>query len=310
MDITMDTILEVKDLEKAFKTKKVIKNLSFKVEKNAIYGFIGRNGAGKTTTMKMIMGFLDPDAGEILFQGKNIVKSVKSRGNRIGYLPDVPEFYDFYTPKQYLTFCGEISHMPCKECKRKVEELLKLVGLEKDRDRKIRGFSRGMKQRLGVAQALLNDPDLLICDEPTSALDPVGRKEILDLLSTIKERTTVIFSTHILSDVQRICDSVGILEDGKIVRSGRLEELGQVTGGGKIKVCCISQEENVKLLNESNAIPEIKKAYMEGEEIFIETENEEQIQTIFQWLGKQNYHVSTFRKIEKTLEDIYMEVVK
>jgi len=142
----------------------------------------------------------------------------------IGYLPDIPEFYNYMRPKEYLSLCGELLGMPKAEIKSDSEKLLGLVGLS-EANRKIGGFSRGMKQRLGIAQALLGNPKLLICDEPTSALDPVGRKEILDILTEVKGQTTVIFSTHILSDVERVCDRAAILHDGKIALSGTLLEL-------------------------------------------------------------------------------------
>lgn len=306
----MRTILEVKNLYKSFKGKKVINDLSFNVLRNSIFGFVGRNGAGKTTTMKMIMDFLQPDAGAIIFCGEDITESKNKCNRKIGYLPDVPEFYDFYTPMKYLLFCGEISNIRHTECKKKAEELLKLVGLEKESNRKIKGFSRGMKQRLGVAQALLNDPDILICDEPTSALDPIGRKEILDLLQKVKERTTVIFSTHILSDVQRVCDYIGIIENGKIVRYGTIEELIQIAGDIRIKICCANENENNLLLEDAKCEKEFKNAYIENNEVYIEIETEEKMKSLFRWIGEKNYHVNSIRKVEKTLEDIYMEVVK
>src|SRR5690606_9111798 len=139
--------------------------------------------------------------------------------------PDVPEFYGYMDPMEYLKLCGEIAGLTKSQIKSRSEELLELVGLKEHRKKKIGGFSRGMKQRLGIAQALLNEPKLLICDEPTSALDPIGRKEILDILQKVKGKTTVIFSTHILSDVERICDEVAVLHGGNIVLQGSLSEL-------------------------------------------------------------------------------------
>lgn len=199
-------------------------DLSFSVPEGSIYGFIGKNGSGKTTTMKIILGLLQADAGEISVCGEK-VRYGDTRTNRfIGYLPDVPEFYSFMTAKEYLRLCGEITGMPAALIRTKSEELLDLVGLA-DVKKRIGTFSRGMKQRLGIAQALLNEPRLLICDEPTSALDPIGRREILDILLKVKERTTVLFSTHVLTDVEAVCDRVGILDGGKIVLTGSIAEL-------------------------------------------------------------------------------------
>jgi len=212
-------ILTITGLEKSFGSQRVLDDLSFSVPEGSIYGFIGKNGSGKTTTMKIILGLLQADAGEISVCGEK-VRYGDTRTNRfIGYLPDVPEFYGFMTAKEYLRLCGEITGMPTALIQTKSEELLDLVGLA-DVKKRIGTFSRGMKQRLGIAQALLNEPRLLICDEPTSALDPIGRREILDILLKVKERTTVLFSTHVLTDVEAICDRVGILDGGKLVLTG------------------------------------------------------------------------------------------
>ena len=217
-------ILTIAGLGKSFGSQRVLADLSFSVPEGSIYGFIGKNGSGKTTTMKIVLGLLQSDAGEISICGEK-VRYGDTRTNRfIGYLPDVPEFYGFMTAKEYLRLCGEITGMPSALIKTKSEELLELVGLA-DVKKRIGTFSRGMKQRLGIAQALLNEPRLLICDEPTSALDPIGRREILDILLKVKKWTTVIFSTHVLNDVEAICDQVGILDGGKIVLTGSVSEL-------------------------------------------------------------------------------------
>ena len=217
--------LEVQGIRKHFGQNEVLKGVELSVPSHCVYGLIGQNGAGKTTTMRIILGLLAQDAGEAYVCGEK-VKYGETKTNRfVGYLPDVPEFYGFMTPEEYLRLCGRISGMDPAQIREKSGELLELSGLKESRKKRIGGFSRGMKQRLGIAQALLNSPKLLICDEPTSALDPVGRKEILDILEQVKEKTTVIFSTHILSDVERICDSVAILHDGIIKQDGTLEEL-------------------------------------------------------------------------------------
>ena len=174
-------MLKITGLHKRFGDKEVLRGLDLSVPEHSVFGFIGRNGAGKTTTMKMILGLLKADAGEIRVNGEKAVYGQTGTNRHIGYLPDVPEFYPFMTAPEYLRFCGEITGMTKADIAGRCEELLELVGLREERHR-IKGFSRGMKQRLGIAQALLNRPKLLICDEPTSALDPVGRKEILDLL--------------------------------------------------------------------------------------------------------------------------------
>ena len=216
--------LEIRNLSKRFGSHKVIDGISFSVPENCVFGFIGANGAGKTTTMKMILGLLKADGGEIIVCGERVRFGATKTNRLIGYLPDVPEFYNYMRPKEYLRLCGEIVGLSDKTIRARSSELLALVGLS-DVNKKVGSFSRGMKQRLGMAQALLGEPKLLICDEPTSALDPLGRKEVLDILQQIKGRTTVIFSTHILSDVERICDRVAVLHKGNIVLERTMDDL-------------------------------------------------------------------------------------
>lgn len=217
-------MLEIRNLKKSFGKKEVIKDVSFSIPENRIFGFVGQNGAGKTTTMKIILGLLKRDGGEIVVNGVDVQYGNTKTNKYIGYLPDVPEFYTYMTPREYLIFAGEISGVEKKVLKDRVEELLGLVGLAEENHR-IKGFSRGMKQRIGIAQALIQKPKLLICDEPTSALDPVGRKEILEVLVEAKKETTILFSTHILADVERICDEVAFLHNGIIQLQGKVEKL-------------------------------------------------------------------------------------
>ena len=217
-------MLTVSHVSKRFGSREIIKDLSLCVKQNSIYGFIGQNGAGKTTTMKMILGLCKAEGGEIYVNGELVAYGQTKTNAYIGYLPDVPEFYGYMTPKEYLDLCGSLTGLSKEKRTKKVPELLNLVGLEQA-DKRIHGFSRGMKQRLGIAQALINEPKLLICDEPTSALDPVGRKEILSILERVKDHTTVIFSTHILSDVERICDTIGLLHKGSLVFESSMDEI-------------------------------------------------------------------------------------
>ncbi len=216
--------LEVKGLKKSFGKTVVLKEVTFEVEKGRALGFVGRNGAGKTTTMKIIMGLLSKDGGDIYLAGKRLEKNFDYQGIRVGYLPDVPEFYNYLKPKEYLKLCGEIMGLDKKMIEVEIKELLELFELTKA-DKKIGSFSRGMKQRLGMAQALLGKPDLLLCDEPPSALDPIGRHDILELMKKIKTRTTIVFSTHVLSDVEEVCDDVAVLHEGRILYWGDMDQL-------------------------------------------------------------------------------------
>lgn len=217
-------MLHITGLQKRFGDKAVLQGLDLAVPEHSIFGFIGKNGSGKTTTMKLVLGLLKADAGQIQVCGESVVYGATPTNRHIGYLPDVPAFYPYMTASEYLDFCGQISGMSKADRAQRCKELLDLVGLAGETHR-IQGFSRGMKQRLGIAQALLNRPKLLICDEPTSALDPVGRKEILDILLAAREQTTILFSTHILSDVERICTDVAFLDEGVIRMQGELSHI-------------------------------------------------------------------------------------
>lgn len=217
-------LLEIRHVHKKFDSNQVLTDVNLQVEPHTIYGLIGENGAGKTTTMKMILGLLPIEEGEIFIDGKKVTYGANQTNKMIGYLPDVPEFYGYMSAKEYLQLCAKITGMKSSLVQARIRELLDLVGLAEN-NKRIHGYSRGMKQRLGIAQALLNQPKLLICDEPTSALDPKGRKEILDILLAIKKETTIIFSTHILSDVERICDDIGLLHQGSIHFQGNMQTL-------------------------------------------------------------------------------------
>lgn len=304
-------VLEVKNLCKSFGHLSVIDNLSINVEENSVFGFIGKNGAGKTTTMKMILGFLKADKGEIYVCGEKVEFGNNKTNKYIGYLPDVPEYYGYMTPKEYLKLCGEICGMNKNKISKKSDELLKLVGLEDNKNRRIKGFSRGMKQRLGIAQALLNEPKLLICDEPTSALDPVGRKDILDILLKVKNRTTIIFSTHILSDVERICDNIGVLNNGKLALYGSLSEIKNKNIRNSIALEVVDE----KLVNKAKEVIESSKL---GYDIKSEEKNikfnvtnvEIDGNKILKLIVNEGIRISKFEILEPSLENIFLEVIE
>lgn len=300
--------LKIGNLHKSFGKNKIINGLSMSIPENTIFGFLGKNGAGKTTTMKMILGFLKKDEGSIKVFGEEVSFGQSKTNRFIGYLPDVPEFYGYMTAKEYLNLCGAITGLSKNEIKNKSEELLELVGL-KDVNKRISGYSRGMKQRLGIAQALLNSPKLLICDEPTSALDPLGRKEILDIILKIKDSTTVIFSTHILSDVEAICDHVVVLDKGKNVLEGSIDELKNIKRKNTIKIRFKSDKElkAFKSLDKfSNMLTNEK-----GDTLYL-TDEDNQLKDIdiLYELYKLNIFPIEIKIEEPTLENIFMEVTK
>ncbi len=298
-------MLTLSHVSKAFGNHQIINDISFSVPEGTVFGFIGQNGAGKTTTMKMILGLLQMDSGEITVNEKLVRYGQNQTNCYIGYLPDVPEFYGFMTPTEYLTLCGEITGLAKKELKERIGQLLEMVGLA-GVNKRIHGFSRGMKQRLGIAQALLNKPKLLICDEPTSALDPVGRKEILDILQTVKKETTVIFSTHILSDVERICDRIAFLHNGEIALQGTLEEVKHMHSGSGLELEFYSAEDAVRFqkLYENKNFNDNQKLKLQYEK-----KTEKDMLEIMNLLATNSINVQRIERLEPNLEDLFMEVV-
>lgn len=295
-------VLELKGVSKRFGEKEVLRDVTFSVPESCVFGFIGRNGAGKTTTMKSVLGLLQIDSGEISICGDRVVYGQSLANRHIGYLPDVPEFYSYMTAPEYLRLCGEIAGMKSADIKRRSGELLELVGLAKEKHR-IKGYSRGMKQRLGIAQALINSPKLLICDEPTSALDPVGRKEILDILCAAKEQTSVLFSTHILSDVEKICGRIALLENGRIEVSGTIDEIKKMRSEPDIELTLQNAKDIQRVVGAFPAAEE-----QEGKLIFKKAAAD-QAEEILSFVAAQHIPITRFERHEPDLEDLFMEVI-
>ncbi len=216
--------LELVSLRKGYGTLTAVDNLDLLVPEGTIYGFLGPNGAGKTTTLRMIVGLVRPTSGEIRIAGKPVSFGHATGRESIGYLPDVPNYHPWMSAEEYLAYTGRLYGIPHKELMLRISETLGLVGLIKPK-RRLGGYSRGMKQRLGIAQALLHKPKLLLLDEPASALDPLGRKDVMDIIRALSGKTTVFFSTHILTDIERVCDRVAILHQGKLVAEDDLASL-------------------------------------------------------------------------------------
>ncbi|GAA0805846.1 ABC transporter ATP-binding protein [Faecalicatena orotica] len=303
-------ILEIEGLRKKFGAHQVLDGLNIVVPEHSVFGFLGKNGAGKTTTMKIVLGLLKADAGEVRVLGEKVEYGQTSTNRFVGYLPDVPEFYSYMTPKEYLRLCGRITGMTDKQIMRKSEELLELTGL-KGVKKRIGGFSRGMKQRLGIAQALFNEPKLLICDEPTSALDPVGRREVLDIMEQVREKTTVIFSTHVLSDVERICDRVAVLNDGKTVMEGTLGEIKERHRKNSLLIEFTRKESMDRFMEEPLFRQLLKQSKREGSQIIIHTKDIEQAEAeIIRGLNETRLMPSRLEILEPSLEGLFMEAIQ
>ena len=294
-------ILEVKDLHKSFGSKTVLDGLTFSVSEGSVFGFIGRNGAGKTTTMKMILGLLQPDSGEITVCGERVRYGNTPTNKYVGCLPDVPEFYSYMTAREYLRLCGEVTGMKQSEIKKRSGELLELVGLANEKHR-IKGYSRGMKQRLGIAQALINKPRLLICDEPTSALDPLGRKEILEIISSARGETSVIFSTHILSDVEKICDDTAILEKGRIALCGTVSELKAKRSGSDVQIVPASA-------GDAEKTAQLLGGEVHSGTVIVKNASQDKMLSILKTISENRIPILKIEHTEPDLEQLFMEVI-
>jgi ABC-2 type transport system ATP-binding protein len=211
-------MIRVENLVKTYGKVRALDGLGLKVEQGAVYGFLGPNGAGKTTTLRILAGLARPDSGRAWMLGQELWKPGVDLRARVGYLPEEPAFYRWLTPREYLRdLVAPLHGLRGREAAHRAEEMLEVVGLKEAAGRRMAGFSRGMRQRMGLAQAMFHFPSILLLDEPVSALDPAGRKDVLDLIATQRGRTTVLFSTHILADVDRICDVIGIIARGRLV---------------------------------------------------------------------------------------------
>lgn len=230
----MENILEIDRLTKRFtdwerfspKSKTILDRISLEVRPGEIFGFLGPNGAGKTTTIKALMGIIKPTSGTARIMGHDILEKSQEVKKRIGFLPENPYFYDYLTVGEFLRFCAALFGITGHKAKQRTTELLELVGMTPAADLPLRKCSKGMLQRTGIAQSLVNDPEFLVWDEPVSGLDPLGRKEVKDLMLELKKQgKTIFFSSHILPDAEALCDRVGIIVGGRMHRVGTLPEL-------------------------------------------------------------------------------------
>ena len=215
--------IKCENLTKRYGLTAALDSLNLEISAHSVFGFLGPNGAGKTTTVKLLMGLAQPSAGQAWIDG--LAVGAPELRERVSYLPDVPAFYNWMTGQEYLFFIADLFRLDGVAARSRVAELLALVGLAGAAKRRVGGYSRGMRQRLGIAQALVNRPQVLFLDEPVSALDPIGRRDVLELIIQLKEMTTVFMSTHILSDVERVCDTVGIINKGKLVTVSSVPQL-------------------------------------------------------------------------------------
>lgn len=314
----MTALIQVKGLTKSFGTVHAVAGIDFTIEEGHCVALLGPNGAGKTTTIRMITGLLKQTSGQMIFHG------AEADGNQrqlIGYLPQSPAFYNWMTGLEYVIYAGRLCGMTAVDAKKKAKELMERVGLSHAAKRKIGGYSGGMKQRLGLAQALVHSPKLLVMDEPVSALDPLGRREVLGLLRELKQETTVLFSTHVLHDAEELCDDVIIIRDGGIALQGAISSIREEHRKPIIELQLEEDGQSQRWL--SSYIGQMQAAMQRNAEssLFMEAELNDNIarftvkeieaarQSLLEDLTRERVKVRRLEVGYTSLEDLFMKVV-
>ncbi len=299
------SLIQINGLRKSFQGTEVIKGLDFKLEKGKCVALIGPNGAGKTTTLRMLSGLMEPSQGTITFTEAKKGEDIR---HLIGYLPQFTVFYDWMSGLEFLMYVGRLAGLSSKDAKEHSLELLNLVGIMEAKDRKVGKYSGGMKQRLGIAQALIHRPQLIMLDEPVSALDPIGRREVLDLLEGLKKETTILFSTHILNDAQEVCDEILFLHKGQIVESGSMEDLRARYQQAKIDLFFNGKADPYTLAFKNQELT--KSILIEGSRMSIFVKDVDLARYEFlKMITANNWPLEKFEISSMTLEDVFMKVV-
>jgi ABC-2 type transport system ATP-binding protein len=315
MNAQTPLVIETRALSKTFKNIQALKPLNLRVSQNTICGFLGPNGAGKTTTIKLLLGLAKPTGGTARVFGRDILKENDEIRRRVGYLAQDPRFYDYMTARQTLRFtAGFFYEGPRSEIESRVAETLELVGLTDKADRPTKGFSGGERQRLGIAQAQVNYPDLLILDEPAASLDPIGRRDVLEVMERLRKHTTIFYSTHILDDVQRVSDSVIILNQGALVAQGPIEEIlawGQAAVFNlTVKGNCAAVETRLRSQPWVTGIEMLSKNGSVSWKILVSDPDTAEAQLVPLALAGGGVRVCEFGRKTQNLEDVFMSIVK
>ncbi|MEY2303520.1 ABC transporter ATP-binding protein [Bacillus tropicus] len=296
--------LEIKNVTKSFKRKIAVNNFSMELQAGECVGLIGPNGAGKSTLIKVISDIIHPTAGEVLLNGIKISK-MKSE---IGYLPQYPNFFHWMTARETLTFMGQLSGLKKEELSKSIPKILEKVGLKGEENAKVSTFSGGMKQRLGIAQALLHKPSLIVMDEPVSALDPIGRREVLNLIEEIKKDTTILLSTHILTDAEEICERFVIIKDGTKIEDTTIAELLHRNSGNKLIIEITTEDQ--KWIEVVKKLPYVKDVEVVGLKIKVKVESIEiNKNMLLQNALEHKVNIVKFEMGNDTLEEIFLKLV-
>ena len=309
-----ELVISTQGLSKSFGEVHALKSLDLRVPQKSIFAFLGPNGAGKTTTIKLLLGLLKPTSGGGTILGMDIVRdSVDIRAN-IGYLPQDARFYEHMTARQTLEYTARFFYAgPQSEINKRVDEMIELVGLEGKADRPIKGFSGGERQRLGIAQAEINYPDLLILDEPAASLDPQGRRDVLAVMSRLRRHTTIFYCTHILDDAQRVSDQVAIVNQGELIKQASIEELLAGTGDAVYSVTLKGDTQSAYTqVTQQSWVSGIEVSQNGGGltwqvSVTDEAAAEDQLMSL---LVSSGLKVSNFSRKEQNLEDVFLNIVE
>lgn len=302
--------IKIENLSKFYGLQKAVDNISFEVKTGEILGFLGPNGAGKTTTMKMITQYIPADGGEVIIGGKSIAREDMKR--HIGYLPENNPLYQEMPVIDYLEFCAALQQVPRPEIPQRIREMVRLCGLNEEKHKKIAELSKGYRQRVGLAQAMIHDPEVLILDEPTTGLDPNQIVEIRDLIKKLGQQKTVILSTHILPEVEATCDRILIINRGRIVADGTADTLRQQARGSQVLKVRIEQGDPATIRAELSQLPEVAEVNpLESHpNYFVLQSTPEQTANaaVFQLCVRKNWLLTEMIPLETKLEDIFRDL--
>ena len=297
-----EPVIETKGLRKKFGDKVVVEDLTLTVPAGEVFGFLGPNGAGKTTSIKMLLGLVKPTAGEGRVLGLRL-GDYRARA-KVGFLPEHFRFHEWMTAKEFLKLHADLYKLPSRRSRQRIPELLDLVGLTPHADKSLQAFSKGMKQRIGLAQALLNDPKLVVLDEPTSGLDPVGRRLVRDIIRNQREQgTTVFLNSHLLSEVEITCDRVAFIKQGKVVKISPLHSLvaGELSVEARVRNL---QPETINGL--ARWSPSVR---VDGEYLWLTLAKEEHLPALNRYLVEQGAEVYALQPQKPSLEDLFIQIV-
>lgn len=295
-------MIQVENLSKKFANVQAVKDISFKVEKGKIWGFLGPNGAGKTTTMRILTGYLPPSQGQARINGIDVSTNPKSIKRMVGYLPEVVPVYGELTVREYLRFVAELYSIEKKKINFAIDRVVEKTNLQSVYGRLIKNISRGYRQRLGIAQAIIHEPSVLILDEPTNGLDPAQIIEIREMIRSFKENATVILSSHILAEITQVCDGAVVIKEGRLMATLTREEWGK-----NLEIATMDMAPDANWNDFKNAFPYIKEVKAEGQVLKLEfRETLNNFNPIIQYLIQKDIKI---KEIKAGLEALYMKIV-